>query len=186
MIARSFRLVTGRLIPRASLAKLTPLRHASITCASVVVAAVILAGCGGSPQAETQSVAGAGYRFSAPAGWTVKRSHLGVTAMEGAALVQVSTFPLVKTYRPALFAKVAGELKARMAQLAQQTGGKVAYGGPATAGGVRSHVYRLSLGGRVDEYTFVLVGRREYQLLCRAATAGDDVCKQLQASFTLT
>jgi hypothetical protein len=50
---------------------------------------------------------------------------------------------------------------------------------------VRSHVYRVSAASHVDEYTFVLVGRREYQLVCRATDAGAAPCRQLQASFRL-
>jgi len=175
MIARSFRSVAARLIPGSYRAKQTlPL-----------VAALILAGCGGSPPAKPQVVRGAGYRFAAPAGWHVHRTRLAVTAQRQAALVQVSTFPLVKEYRPALFAAVSRELQTRMRQVALQMGGTVSDVGEVTSGGVRSHVYRVEAGGLVDEYTFVLVGRREYQLLCRAKQAGDATCSQLQTSFVL-
>ena len=53
--------------------------------------------------------------------------------------------------------------------------------------GVRSHSYTVTVGDHVDEYTFVLRGRREYQLLCRRkASHGDDACRQLLTSFATT
>jgi hypothetical protein len=39
----------------------------------------------------------------------------------------------------------------------------------------------------VDDYVFVLRGKREYQLLCRRSSSGsDDHCKLLLASFQAT
>jgi hypothetical protein len=172
MIVRSFRLVAGSLIPQVARYKQAP----------VLVAAVILAGCGGSPQAKARIVAGPGYRFSAPGGWTVKRTRLAVTAMHGSDFVQVFSVPLVKTYTPALFGKVSRELEAQMQKLAGSDG-RVEDGGDVTASGVRSHVYRLTTAGGTAEYTFVLVGRHEYQLLCR--TNDTAVCRQLQTGFQL-
>lgn len=116
----------------------------------------------------------------------MRRSRLAVAAASGSQLVQVSTFPLNRPYRPTLFTAVARELQLRMGQVAGQTGGTVEQAGSVVAAGVRSHVYRLQLGDHVDEYTFVLVGRREYQLLCRAPKAGAEPCRQLQSSFALS
>ena len=53
-----------------------------------------------------------------------------------------------------------------------------------TAGGVRSHLYEVKVDGHVDEYTFVLIGKREYQLLCRHRTSSSDAfCADLLTSF---
>src|SRR4051794_21217098 len=99
MLADSFRLATSRLVP--------PL----IGCKrALVLAVVILAGCGGSVQAKPQLVSGPGYRFQAPEGWAVKHNRTGVTAAQDSELVQVSAFPLLRAYRPALFDRVAVEL----------------------------------------------------------------------------
>ena len=108
-----------------------------------------------------------------------------VRAAGGAEFVAVSTFPLLKAYRPALFDPVEAELRTRMDNIAESMGGSVDPAGAAVVGGVRSHVYRVSAPSHVDEYTFVLVGRREYQLVCRAASAEAAPCRRLQTSFVL-
>jgi len=44
----------------------------------------------------------------------------------------------------------------------------------------------VQVGDHVEEYTFVLRGMREVQLLCRrSASSSDAVCKQLIAGFEL-
>jgi hypothetical protein len=74
-----------------------------------------------------------------------------------------------------------------MTALAKQTGGTVEGTGVATADGIKSHVWRVKTDGSLDEYTFVLRGRREYQLLCRRSTGGDNAaCVQLVSTFRLT
>ena len=74
-----------------------------------------------------------------------------------------------------------------MTTLAKQTGGKVEGTGVATAAGIKSHVWRVKTGDSLDEYTFVLRGRREYQLLCRRPAGGDaSACVQLVSTFHLT
>ena len=147
----------------------------------------ILAGCGGSGAAQQpQSLDGAGFRFEAPAGWGVDRSHGRVTASHGAELVQVAAFPLLKPYSAALFTRVEKELASRMRQIAQQTGGTVSGATTVTAGGIRAHSYEVKAGGTIDEYTFVLRGMREFQLLCRReASSQDDACRQLLTSFAV-
>ena len=131
-------------------------------------------------------VAGTGFRFSAPAGWTVERAGTTVTARQGDRFVRVSAFPLARIYSPTLFAKVATELRARMTALATQSGGTVQGTGVATAAGIKAHVWRIATGGSLDEYTFVLRRRREYQLLCRRPAGGDDApCAQLVSTFQL-
>jgi hypothetical protein len=158
---------------------------------ALVVVALILAGCGGSERpAETTppvGVSGNGFRFEAPAGWTVERSGRQVTAKDGSELLQVTTFPLVKAYRPELFDAVAGELATRMAQVAQQSGGKIVGTSTSSPAGIKSHVFDVDTGDHVDRYTFVLRGMREYLLLCHREDSDDDgLCDRLSESFALT
>jgi len=106
------------------------------------------------------------------------------SASQGDELVQVATFPLLKPYSDALFAKVERELDVRMKEVAKQTGGTVSGSSTVTAGGVRSHSYEVRSGDRIDQYTFVLRNMREYQLLCRRQTSSsDDACRLLITSF---
>jgi hypothetical protein len=132
-------------------------------------------------------VRAAGFRFQAPAGWAVKTAGRTTTATRDSELVQVATFPLVKRYTPALFAKVESELALRMAQAAKASGGTISGQSVASPGGIKSHVYDVTVGDHVDEYVFVLRGLREYQLLCRRKTSSKtDFCEKLVASFALT
>jgi hypothetical protein len=167
MIAASFRVVPGRLRP------------------ALLVAATILAGCGGSSAGQqAQTVNGQGFRFDAPAGWTVRRAAHVVSASSGSDLVQVATFSLLKPYDASLFNRVERELRLRMKQIAAQSGGAVSGSSTVTTGGIRAHSYQVTVGDHLDEYTFVLRGKREYQLLCRRDKAsGADVCEQLVTSF---
>jgi hypothetical protein len=129
-------------------------------------------------------VSGTGFSFKAPASWTVRKAASVVTVRDGVEFVQVARFPLVKAYRPALFAAVARELRVRMGQVAR--GRTFEDAGDVAVDGIRSHVYRLPQAGYVDEYTFVLVGRREFQLLCRETKVGAAHCARLQASFRVS
>jgi hypothetical protein len=175
MLAESFRVVTSRLIPRHFVRKL-----------AIIVALAILAGCGGSSAPKAQLVQGPGFRFEAPAGWKVVREKRQVSATHGSERVQVATFPLLKPYSDALFEPVARELTARMAQVARQVHGTVSGTKTVTAGGIRSHSYEVQAGDHVEEYTFVLRGMREVQLLCRrTASSSDAACKQLISGFEL-
>jgi hypothetical protein len=153
--------------------------------AALLVSATIFAGCGGSGAAEqAQTVNGRGFRFDAPADWTVQRSGRMVSASKDGDLVQVATFSLLKPYTLDLFDRVDRELRLRMRQIASQTGGTVSGSSTVTAGGIRSHAYQVTIGDHVDEYTFVLQGKREYQLLCRRReSSGADVCDQLVKTF---
>src|SRR5437763_3576882 len=110
MLARSFRLVTARLIPRPCRCKQT-----------LLLAALILTGCGGSGEHKVQwrAVDAGAYRFRAPLAWRLTVAKERTTAKDGASFVQVSTFPLVRRYSDALFAKVQSELAIRMAAVAQ-------------------------------------------------------------------
>lgn len=127
---------------------------------------------------------GPGFRFAAPAGWRVATVTGSARATRDSQLVQVTTFRLLKPYSDVLFEKVRRELDVRMAGVAQQLHGKVAGSRTVTAGGIRSHSYRVTAGPDVVEYTFVLRGRREYELLCRRpAKASDEPCAGLVRSF---
>jgi hypothetical protein len=177
MLNESFRLVTARLIPgRGRRKRVVPL------------ALLILAGCGGSstPKAvhSYQRVAGPGFSFRAPAGWKAGLLPGGATATRGAELVRVARFPLAKPYSPALFQRVARELVRRMRAVAAQTGGRLTGSSSVVVDGVRSHVYELAVRDYVDSYTFVLVGKHEFQLLCRRKTSSPpDFCRRLVTSF---
>jgi hypothetical protein len=171
-MARSFPFVARRLTRRQAL---------------LLLLLPILAGCGsgGHSNASTgQAVAGPGFRFTAPRAWKVTKTQNGVTVADDGRLVEVSTFPLARAYSDDLFAAVEKELKARMDTLAHESGGTVTPGKPVTVGGIRSHSYRIESDGMVDDYVFVLRGKREYQLLCRRKSSdSDDHCRLLLKSF---
>jgi hypothetical protein len=175
MLSRSFRLVAARLIPRPRGAK-----------PALILVVCILAGCGGTSHGNQRAVrvAGSGFSFAAPAGWAVRHAPGRATAARGSELVQVATFPLQHPYTQALFSRVEPELSLRMKAVARQSGGRLSAGASVTVAGIRSHVYHVEGGGHVDEYTFVLSGRREYQLLCRRrASSSDEACRRLVTSF---
>jgi hypothetical protein len=177
MFAGSFRLVTARLIPRESRCKQV-----------LLLATAILAGCGGSSavksQRDWQSVRGPGFSFQAPAGWKVEHARSRVSATHGSQLVQVATFPLLKPYNATLFDRVARELRVRMQQIAGQTKGRLSGERTVSADGIRSHAYDVTAGDQVDEYTFVLAGKREFLLLCRRSSADKSgACPRLTDSF---
>lgn len=148
---------------------------------------LILAGCGGSAQKNGQTVRGRGFHFGAPARWHVSEARTSASATLDSQLVQVTTFPLIKPYDDALFEKVRRELDTRMQAVAAQLHGKVTGSRTVTAGGIRSHSFDVAAAGDVVEYTFVLEGRREYQLLCRRpSSASDAPCALLLSSFAVS
>ena len=152
----------------------------------MVLSGWILTGCGGSGAQKAQSwqtVRVAAARFQVPASWRVVARKTAANASGNSQLVEVQTFPLVRTYRPALFEKVASELALRMSGVARKTGGTIAGHSVVTAGGIKSHSYEVRIGKRTDTYTFVLRGKREYQLIC---SADESVCEHLVASFGVT
>jgi hypothetical protein len=135
-------------------------------------------------QGAWQTVHGPGYRFQAPDGWKVERAARRTTASHGPSLVQVATYPLVKAYSDALFGKVEVELRSRMEDVARQSGERVRGTKTVTANGGRAHMYELGDGDHVDEYTFVLEGKREHLLLCRRPEGPQtDYCARLITSF---
>jgi hypothetical protein len=152
-----------------------------------LIALSILAGCGGSSTAGTQSVVGAGYTFAAPSAWAVTRAATRTAAASGAVdLVQVQEFRLVKPYRPELFAAASQELDRVARQLAGQLSGRVVASSTAKVAGRDARTYRIAYRGLVDEITFVLDGSHEYELLCRRPAGGDDAtCSRFVGSFRL-
>ena len=151
---------------------------------------LILSACGGSAEPKAQSawqtVRGPGFSFEAPKGWKVATATKRTTATHGADLVQVAAYPLVKPYTDALFGKVEVELRARMDDLARQNGEQVRAAKTVTANGARAHMFELGDGDHVDEYTFVLQGKREYLLLCRRPDGKQtDYCARLLTSFAV-
>ena len=79
---------------------------------------------------------------------------------------------------------MAGELAVAMKAIARETGGTLSDTTTVTVGGVQSHRYEVQVSGHVDEYTFVLRGRREYQLLCRTrGSSAGAFCADLLTSF---
>ena len=134
--------------------------------------------------AKPTTVRGHGFSFNAPAGWKVTAAGSSTTASHDSELLQVSSFPLLKAYSDALFDRVKTELDVRMQAVAKAAGGTVTGSRTVTAGGGRAHSYEVSAGGDVLQYTFVLRGKREYELLCRRPSSkGDGNCKTLLTSF---
>lgn len=132
-------------------------------------------------------MAGNGYTFAAPAAWKVKRTARTVSAEDGDVdRVQVTTFRLVKPYRPALFAAAAKELDRVAAELARRLDGKIASAKTLDVADRKVRTYRIDYDGKTQQLTFVLDGRREYQLLCRRdSDGGDEACQLLVSSFAL-
>jgi hypothetical protein len=153
-----------------------------------VVPLLILAGCGSSTSVKTQTVSGDGFRFEAPADWTVVRSGKSVAAVDGDVnRIEVLRFTLEKPYRPALFAAASRELDGVAGRLAAQLGGKVSDQMTSEVAGRKARSYTIDYGpGKTQEIVFVLEGRNEFQLLCRRdASASNDACSQLFGTFAL-
>ena len=136
-------------------------------------------------------MAGPGFRFSVPSGWTVHRTPTAVGARRDSALVSATAFTLLKPYSPTLFARAAKELDGVAAKLAARSHGELKAQATTTVDGRRIRAYRFT--GRpaagaayVERIGFVLEGKREYQLLCQAASGDPDgACALLFASFHL-
>jgi hypothetical protein len=97
----------------------------------------------------------------------------------------VTVLPLLKPYRLALFPRVVTELDRVAATLATRLGGKVASSKTVMVGGRQAREYEIEHGGFVDRITFVLRGKRNFQLACRwRADDGEPAaCGQLSSSF---
>ena len=134
-----------------------------------------------------QRVAGSGFAFDAPAGWTVERKEGLVAAEDGRVdRVEVRTFELVRPYRPQLFGATRKELDSAAQRIAKQLSGRLTSRRTIGVAGRKGRMYRIEFEGQVEEIAFVLHDRREYQLLCRRDGDGDDVaCRRLFESFAL-
>jgi hypothetical protein len=135
-------------------------------------------------------VRGSGYRFSAPAAWSVARNGGEVQASEGLNLVSVTRYPLRRAYRPSLWNRVVPELDTAAVQLAKQQNGRVGAAQTVTVAGRQARRYDIAYehDGKslVERIAFVLQGKTEYLLLCRYDRGGDtDACDRLLATFTL-
>jgi len=144
-----------------------------------------LAGCGGG--GGWQQVSGDGFHFAAPAAWTVSQSGATIAAAHGHVdRMQVQTLGLLRPYRSTLFAAAARELDRRVEQLASLQKGRVASKLTVNVARMDARSYRIVYGALVEEITFVLEGRSEYELLCRRAAATlDKTCRKFVSSFRL-
>jgi len=135
-------------------------------------------------------VRGTGFTFVAPAGWTVARKGAEVQAAQGTLLVSVTLFPLLRRFRPELWAKVIPELDRAASAIARQQQGMVSDSRTITIAGERARKYDVAYTGEgkqlVERIAFVLRGKREYLLLCRYERGGDtEACDGLLTSFKL-
>ena len=157
---------------------------------------LVLAGCGGGGKAESASrvVRGTGYRFAAPADWTIVRSGRQVQAAAGRrslALVAVSRFPLLRRAQPRLSQKAVKELDRLVTGLAAQQNGSIVSSENTEIAGREGRRYEFEYQSRgkalVERVAFVFRGKTEYFLLCRFEQKGDtSPCDRLLESFTLT
>jgi hypothetical protein len=111
-----------------------------------------------------------------------------VEARSGKAVVSATTFALLRRYRPSLFDKVVTELDRNAEKLAAQAHGTLTERVTTTVAGRKIRAYRYTAGGYSTRIGFVLDGKREVQLLCRAPTGTldpDGACALVFHSFTL-
>jgi hypothetical protein len=149
-------------------------------------AALLLAGCGAS-KAQYRRVDGRGYSYEAPAAWTVVHTPRTLAWQHGSVdLVQVTRLPLVRAYRPGLFEAVLPELDRTANEVAHDGGAIVDARRTVSVLGEDVRQYDLRYPGRVEQLTFVLRGKTNFQLLCRRAENGDvAACKRLVSSFRI-
>ncbi len=119
-----------------------------------------------------------------PEGWHVSRSARSVVAQKGSSRLSVTTFTLLKSYDPARFPAAARELDSVAARLAAQAGGKLTESVTSVVAGRKIRSYRFESKGVATRIGFVLVGRKEYQLVCSGNTGAP--CDLLFSSFTVS
>ena len=158
---------------------------------SAVALLVIAAGCGGgggnteATVAAGRSVSGPGFAFQVPEEWTAKVLPTSAEARQDASVVSVTVSPLVKPYRIALFPRVAKELDRVASAYAARLEGTVTERRTVEVAGRKARQYEIAHGELVDRITFLLRGRRNFQLTCRWQSADGEpsACAQLTASF---
>jgi hypothetical protein len=91
----------------------------------------------------------------------------------------VTTYTLQKAYRPAIFPAAARELDRVAGQLATQAGEQLTERQTVEVAGQKVRAYRFG-STRIG---FVLVGKREYELLCRDPGSA---CDLLFKSFSVS
>jgi hypothetical protein len=162
-------------------------------CLLVACALAACGGGGGGNHPSFRAIRGDGFAFQAPYSWHVKKRTNEVVASPkpiSTELVSVSVFPLLRAYRPALFAAVRRELDASARLLAKQQGGAVQGSSTAVIAGIRAHQYELGYRNGDDDVheriSFVLRGKREFELLCRWTGSEPAACLQLEQTFTPT
>ena len=132
-------------------------------------------------------VRGTGFRFEAPAGWELVRTPRAIGAQGDAVeLVQVTRLPLARPYSAKLFERVVPELDAAAQAVADEVDAKVTRR-TIDVLGERVRQYDLTFEGKVEQLTFVLRGKTNFQLLCRREADGDDgPCEKLVESLSLS
>jgi hypothetical protein len=187
MLAESFRLGAGNLVPGGGRGK------RALLALVTLILAPILASCGGSG-AKEQLVDGNGFTFMAPSSWHETRRATMITVSPGKddpELVGVSIFRLVNPYRPSLFPRVVPELNGVAAKLATELRGRVTGRGNVTVAGLKARQYELAYARNGVRFrqtiTFVLEDTREYQLICRRSAGTElDACGRLLHTFRLS
>jgi len=168
-------------------------RKRSVVAAGAFLAVLAAAGCGGGGGGATgtiaaggQEVKGPGFVFRAPENWQKTVRATSASAQDNPSrLVSVVVLPLLKPYRIALFPQVAKELDRVADTYAANLKGTVDSRRTVEIAGRQAREYRITHGGLVDLITFVLRGRRNFQLTCRwrESDGEPDACGQLAASF---
>ena len=98
-------------------------------------------------------------------------------------LVQVTRLPLMRAYTPALFDRVVPELDRVARELGKGQSATVS-ADTVRVLGFRTRQYQLRFSGRLEQLTFVLRGKTNFQLLCRRDEDADDAaCRRLVSSF---
>jgi hypothetical protein len=192
MLGGSFRLLARALVPRAGGWKQTVL---------LLILPLSAVSCGssgnGAETTATRVVHGPGFRFTAPADWKVAGTATSASARPSAGsstLVSADVYRLGKTYSPDEFGAAARELDGVAARLARAAGGEVTSSETTTVAGRKIRAYRFTAkpagGDSLDDRVgFLLVGKREVQLLCQAPSGGGDPegsCALLFDTFSLT
>jgi hypothetical protein len=146
----------------------------------------ILSACGGGtrPKAlSTRVLRGQGFTFAVPAAWRASVGTGVVAARRGSTAVSVRTFTLVKRYDPSRFAAASKELDGIAERLAAEAKTSLDVKETTTVDGHRIRAYTYD----TTRIGFVLVDRREYQLLCRLGPGrrdSDGACALLFSTFS--